>query len=993
MKHITYQAQYLTLTLFLALVFACSPSKDPNAEVVKVTLTEGTNMAAALSPDQELLALDLQGTIWVMPVEGGLATPISDEFGDCHEPSWSPDGEKIAYHSYKSGNYQIWTIGKDGSDLTQVTSGPYDAREPVWSADGTKIIFSSDRNGNYDIFEVLLSDLSVTQLTQDEANEYHPAVGPDNKIVFVSEKPDAPGIYAISGGESSLLSQSKVELASPTWSPDGKSVLFVSYSGTESALSYLDLSTGELSTVSEPGEDIFPFKASWLSDSSFIYTADGDIKVKTFGVTTTETIAFSGTVTLNKSSYQPKIRDFDTEEPTTPMGIMGPVVSPDGSQVAFTALSDIYIQSTSDTSIINLTNDVFVDIDPEWSPDGKKIIFSSDRGGKMDLWIKDLETGDLLQVTSIEEIAAFPSWSPDGQKIAFYAVDARNVWGRGTLSLLDLASGEVEQIFDPLFVPSKVSWHPDGKSVALMALDPYSSRYREGISKMVFLSLETKESTFFTPTPDETTATRGQNGPLWSPDGKWIAYVQEGVIKLVGVEDGKPTSEPITLTDKLSEKPSWTADSKKLVYMATDHLEMIDVEDKAISEIEINLNWSNEKAKGSYVVYVGKLFDGVSEQYLENMDIVVEDNRIKEIVPHVEGRTGVVIDASDKTIIPGLFEMHTHQHASVGEKLGRTWLSYGITSVREPGADPYDALERKESWASGIRKGPREFFTGGLTDGSRIYYGLANSVIHSAHLGMELNRAKVLGYDFIKTYVRMPDSIQNIITTAAHEMGIGVSSHEIYPAMKYNVDAVEHIRGTSRRGYSMKQTALNRTYSDVITLLATSGMNITPTIGLQGGFLNLADEDPEILNNPQFVNFYSEGYRASLGGMMKIIKKIRPSYGENFDAIYKTMVDLSEAGASITSGTDSPFIPYGTSLHVEMQLFVEAGLTPYQALRTATYNAARTIGVLDDLGTVEAGKLADFVIVDGDPLTNIKDAWNVVTVFKNGIKYEYEELL
>lgn len=993
MKHIIYQIQKISLILLLAFVFACSPSKDPEGEVVQVTLTEGTNMAAALSPDQEWLALDLQGTIWVMPAAGGEATPITDEFGDCHEPSWSPDGEKIAYHSYKSGNYQIWTIGKDGSDLTQVTSGPYDAREPVWSADGTKIIFSSDRNGNYDIFEVLLSDLSVTQLTQDEANEYHPAIGPDEKIVFVSEKPDAPGIYSISQGEVTLLSQSKQELASPTWSPDGGSVLFVSYSGTESFLSYLDLAAGEVITVSDTGEDIFPFKASWVNDTSFVYTADGKIKKRSVGSDTFDAIAFSGTVTLNKTSYQPKVRDFDTDASFTPMGIMGPVVSPDGSQVAFTALSDIYIQSTIDTTMVSLTDDEFIDIDPEWSPDGKKIIFSSDRGGNMDLWIKDLSTGEMEQVTSIEESAGFPSWSPDGETIAFYAVDPRNVWGRGTLSLLDLSSGKIEKIYDPLFVPSKVSWHPDGKSLALMALDPYSSRYREGISKMIFLSLETKESKFFTPTPHETTATRGQNGPIWSPDGKWITYIQEGVIKLVSVENGEPSSDPVEITDKLSEKPSWTADSKKLVYLATDHLEMISLEDKAVSTIDINLEWSNEKPEGSYVVYVGKLFDGVSEQYLENMDIVVEGNRIKEIVPHVEGRDGLVIDASDKVIIPGLFEMHSHQHASVGEKLGRTWLSYGITSVREPGADPYDALERKESWASGTRKGPREFFTGGLTDGSRIYYGLANSVIHSAHLDMELNRAKVLGYDLIKTYVRMPDSIQNIITNAAHEMGIPVSSHEIYPAMKYNVDAVEHIRGTSRRGYSMKQTALNRTYSDVISLLATSGMNITPTIGLQGGFINLADVDPEILSNPQFVNFYSDSYRASLDGMMKIIKKLRPGYGENFDAIYKTIVDLSEAGGSITAGTDSPFIPYGTSLHVEMQLFVEAGLTPYQALRTATYNSARTIGVLDDLGTVEAGKLADFVIVDGDPLTNIKDAWNVVTVFKNGIKYEYEELL
>jgi imidazolonepropionase-like amidohydrolase len=393
------------------------------------------------------------------------------------------------------------------------------------------------------------------------------------------------------------------------------------------------------------------------------------------------------------------------------------------------------------------------------------------------------------------------------------------------------------------------------------------------------------------------------------------------------------------------------------------------------------------------VVHAGKLFDGRAAQYLENVDIIVEGHRIKEVVPHQEDRSGQVIDASDKVVIPGLFEMHTHQHNYAGEKLGRTWLAYGITSVREPGADPYDALERKESWASGTRPGPREFFTGGLTDGSRIYYGLANSVIHGPHMELEMERAERLGYDLIKTYVRMPDSLQEIITRKAHEMGIPVSSHEIYPAMKYNVDAVEHIRGTSRRGYSMKQTELRKTYDDVVQLLSRSGMSITPTMGLQGGFFLLAQKDPGILKNPQFLALYSENYRAELANAIPRLRAMFPGFDANFEEIQKSIKAILNTGGKVTAGTDSPFIPYGTSLHVELQLFVEGGFTPYQALQTATINAAEAVGVAEDLGTVEPGKLADFVIVEGDPLTHIQDAWNVQTVFKNGIKYEIDQLL
>lgn len=102
---------------------------------------------------------------------------------------------------------------------------------------------------------------------------------------------------------------------------------------------------------------------------------------------------------------------------------------------------------------------------------------------------------------------------------------------------------------------------------------------------------------------------------------------------------------------------------------------------------------------------------------------------------------------------------------------------------------------------------------------------------------------------------------------------------------------------------------------------------------------------------------------------------------------------LIDAGAHVTTGTDSPFVPYGLSLHTELQSFVGAGLTPYQALRSATLWAAETVGVSKDLGSIEPGKLADLVIVNGDPLTNIKDALQVEQVIKNGEVMPIERLL
>src|SRR5690606_19082389 len=107
---------------------------------------------------------------------------------------------------------------------------------------------------------------------------------------------------------------------------------------------------------------------------------------------------------------------------------------------------------------------------------------------------------------------------------------------------------------------------------------------------------------------------------------------------------------------------------------------------------------------------------------------------------------------------------------------------------------------------------------------SRAYYGLSNSISSRRQVELELSRAKKLDYDLIKTYVRFPDSLQRFVIDEAHKMGIPVSSHEIFPAAKYNIDAIEHFRGTSRRGYSPKQTALNITYDDVFDIMTHSGI-------------------------------------------------------------------------------------------------------------------------------------------------------------------------
>ncbi|CCH52686.1 amidohydrolase [Fibrisoma limi BUZ 3] len=966
------------------------------ADSLAVTLTEGTNMAAAVSPDKRTLAIDLQGTIWLVPVAGGVARPITDALGDCRQPAWSPDGNWLVFHAFWDGTYHIWMVNRQGTQRKQLTTGVYDDREPHWSPDGKRIVFSSDRSGNYDIWQLAVDSGQLTQLTKNSANEYNPAFSPDGtQLVYVSERTEAPGLYRLDArGTETQLMNTPTRLAAPAWSPDGTRVFVNAQTKGQSGLMAVAADGGNGTMLTPADEDVFPFRVSWLSADEYVYTADGKLLKRKVGQTGVTAIPFQATVAIARRNYQRKQYDFTTTSPRPVRGIKGPAVSPDGRQIAFAALGDIWLLTKGNPQPRALTNDPYLDAEPVWSPDGSKLAFVSDRQGNMDLWIQDVQTKQLTRVVDLPDDVNLPSWSPDGSRVAFYQGDARNVWGRGTLHTVDVKTGKVEKCHESVFVPSQPSWSPDGRYIALSALDVYSSRYREGVSEILLVSLEGKPDRYVSPVPERTLGTRGKNGPIWSPDGRMMAYILDGVLWTVPVDaEGNPTGAPKQLTRELADVPTWTGDSKHLVFMATDTLKQVSVADGRIETIPLRFTWQPRQPAGQLVVHAGRLFDGRSKAYRTNVDVLIEGNRIRAIEPHKPGRSGRLIDASDKTVIPGLFEMHTHQNAMCGEPQGRLWLSYGITSVREPGADPYDALERKEAWASGRRWGPRQFFTGGLTDGTRIYYGLATSIGSAAHLDLELNRAVRLDFDLIKTYVRMPDDRQQYITQFAHAHGLPVSSHEIFPAMRYEVDAVEHIGGTSRRGYSPKITAMNRTYQDVIELLAKSQMNITPTASLQGGFFVLANRDTSFFSNRQFRAFYPETYAGTLQAGAAQFAKINPGYLTNFGNLQQDVKALIKAGAHVTTGTDSPFVPYGMSLHTELQSFVDGGLTPYEALRSATLWAAEAVGVSQDLGSLEPGKLADLVIVAGDPLTTIRDAWNVEMVIKNGETHTIDDLL
>lgn len=968
---------------------------QPQGRDVRLTLREGTSMAAALSPDGRTVALDLLGAVWTLPVDGGTARRVLADGYDAHAPAWSPDGRRLAFQAYHRDTWNIWTMNADGSDLRQLTSGPFDDREPHWSPDGTRIAFSSDRGGTYDVWQLEVATGDVRRVTNGPANESMPAWSPDGReIAFVSDR-EPRGIYArqVDSGVERTLAVDAGVLYSPSWAPDGRSVAYVAVDAAATRL----MAGGV--NVADAGEDVFPFRPQWMSAGEWLYTADGVVKRRTRGAAA-RPVPFSAEVAFTRAPFTPARRNFAPDGPQPVRGLMHPALSPDGSTIAFAALGDLWLVGTNEAAPVprRVTNDVFVETNPVWAPDGRSIAYSSDRDGAVALWVRDLAAATDRRIAADGTTAA---WSPDGARLAYLDADSQ-------LRVVEVANREQRQVHGRIFEPGRPSWSPDGKAVVMSALKPYSTRFREGTNQVLWVAVEPDTTPdgravfapdrWMDPIPHKSVGMRENLGPVWAPNGREMAAIVDGFLTTYPVgRDGTASGPPRRVSTDLASSPSWTADSRRLLYQAADRFRLVDLVDGRTRDIAPRWSWTAAPPPGTTTVHAGRLFSARAGAGLETaMDVVIEGARIVRVAPHSdELHRGAVIDASNATVLPGLIESHTHLVKAYGEAQGRIWLSFGVTTVRNPATNAFEGQEEREAVLSGARVGPRLVTTGEPLDGSRVYYPGGVALDGGGLVDLQLARAQQLGYDFIKTYVRLPDLLQQRIIEGAHRAGMPVTSHEIYPAVAYGADGVEHVRGTSRRGYSPKMSELRRSYADVVQLLTASGMTITPTITIQGGFQVLSARDPWWVTDARVTRLFPPSVAAS----GKALVAAPPSAATL--AAREALVTPQErfvaavvaGGGRVIAGTDSPINPYGVALLSELEHYVRGGLTPADAIRTATAVPAEAMGLGADLGTIEAGKLADLVVVDGNPLAAITDLRRTRVVIVGGVAHTLEGLI
>ena len=983
------------------------------AQTTEITFNEGTNFGVSLSPDGLTLAMDLQGILWTVPAAGGTARPITTgQQPEAREPSFSPGGREIAFQGFYGGYFHIWTVNIDGSNLKQITSGKYDDREPSWNRSGETIVFSSDRDGNYNIWEINIITGEETRLTSHADDDAHPHKSADGfRLLHTREIKNRYSeiiLIEYDGNEKAeltLMQSEDTKFYRPTWNNDGTGFSYISHLDNDLKLHYVkdaySLEAQMNSIILDHG-DIFPFRSSWGAEGVY-FTSDGQIKYRPLetderrGVINVKvgelaSVAFEATITANPPRYSRKVHDFDHTTSRQVMGIGSMDISSKSDHIVFTALGDMWLQS-GDNLAENIASEAGHIIDPTWSRDGELLAFVAEKDGQMDIWIRNMTTGNDWRLTNDKNREYRLTWSRDGKFIAYLSTRGLyNTWGRSALKVIDVTYGNINTVDESIFTPGRPTWSMDGKNIIIVVVKPVTSRFREGMHALRQYNVESGRSTYLKMPDNIGLSTRDGSGPVMSPDGNKMAYIAEGEVRVAYVShSGDITGTVQNRCPEAAHMPRWSRDSNSVYYLSGETLKSCNTLNGQTEAHAFNLTWSRKLATDK-TIHVEKFFDGVSREYRENVDVFIYGNRIAKIVPHGQDPViGTFIDYSHNTMIPGLMAGHSHQTELLGEKLGRNWLAYGITSVRDPGSNPYKSIERKETWATGKSVGPRLFHGGWLTGGARIYYGQSYNALNEKALRHELQRVSELDYDMIKSYVRLPDEFQQILITEGHKLGIPLSSHEIAAAVQNGMDSVEHMASTSRRGYSPKSTSLIRSYDDVTKIISGSGIFFTLTGTLETGYYYYMDQHPEYLSDIKYSTFLDKMQRDDQAINTKSRYTINErKWNPNF---LKTVKTLHESGANIAAGTDSPFIPYGIAQHFEMFQYVDAGLSPYDALRASSINVARNIGVDGDLGTLEVGKIADMVIIDGDPLNNITDIRNVQATIKDGHIYTIRELL
>jgi Tol biopolymer transport system component/imidazolonepropionase-like amidohydrolase len=1002
---------------------------------IDFTTREGTWMSVDLSPDGSRIVFDLLAQIYVVNANGGDAKPLTQDSGIAinYQPRWSPDGKSIVFISDRGGQEALWLMNGDGSEPRLVFQDFFSRiTEPSWAPDGKSIIATRRRNrplGFYEFTEELwrfsLSGAEPQKISLGDDVSIDVVVGAaetsaDGHYLYFHQSQRGQAQFSINRLTlaDGLIEQVTSPVFKPEYgvprpgeiapkpSPDGRMLAFgrsrvgsqkqwrgANY-GPRMALWVRDLRDGTERVLHEDVNTdatllLFKHKRrilpdyNWSHDSkSLLLTIDGKIVRLDVRSNAVKDIPFNARVQRviseqARARHSVKGRTFEVRNPRWP------ATSPDQRETVFEAAGRLWLLDRATGETRRLTGEADdasapLELTPIWSGDGQSIIYASwsdkDKGH---LWSIPRTGGKPNQLTSEPGRYLYPHFAQKQFRASRWPIGLTGSNG------------------DPFSNSWELIANEQGKWEVLKSGSPLADGGGDAAGNIRTVSWQEMTDDANDAKSTQSAKIKTQIGTV-SPDGKNVAYISISHVWLATSEQAEQLSKaekPIGI--KLSASGAYFVrwqSTGTLEWFEANQLVTYDVRSKRKTVSQVKLYLPRDYAPGSVAISNARIVTlDKDRRVIENGTIIIRDGRIASVGPSSEVKPGAndhVINAQGKTIVPGWFDMHSHQiDTSAGSdvlnqqnSMAAGYIAHGVTTVYEPGLDiPESAFPIIEQTAAGRRVGPRFFAAGQyLYDWPGMRAGLIEELTDYNAVKAVVDRQVARGAVQLKDY-RLPNRIQRqMITEIARDRGLSVTNEgdglEAYLAMIMD--------GSTGMEHWLQYYP---TYADVTTFVGKAEIHYSPQLWFAD--YNNGPSDRYWLGvdqpwkNAKLRRFVSSEFLATT--------VVQPYPLESFAGPFaaQTALDIKKAGGRYVVGAHSQ-MP-GADVHYEMWTYGFAA-KPIEVLYAASLDAAHMLGLENELGSLEAGKIADLVVLNSNILEDIRRSRDIQYVMKDGRLYDGE---